>query len=47
MVVLGLRVSETLPLVEKNLQFDDIEHNVDHQELWYPLKWKAVPCCSE
>jgi hypothetical protein len=46
MMVLGLRVSETPPLVEKNQQFDDIEHNVDRQELRDPLKWKAVPCCS-
>jgi hypothetical protein len=45
-MVWGLRVSETLPLVEKNQHFDDIEHNVDRQELRYRLKWKAVPCCS-
>jgi hypothetical protein len=23
-----------------------MEHNVDRQELWDPLKWKAVPCFS-
>jgi hypothetical protein len=45
-MVLGLIVYETPPLVEKNQQFGDIEHNVDRQELRYPLKWKAVPCCS-
>jgi hypothetical protein len=46
MMVLGLRVSETPPLVGGGQEFYNIKHNVDRQELRDPLKWKDVPCCS-
>jgi hypothetical protein len=46
MMVLGLRVSDTPPLVEKKInQFDHIEHNVDRHELENCFKWEAVPGC--
>jgi hypothetical protein len=38
MMVFGLKVSDTPPLVGKIQQFDRIEHNVDRHELGNSLK---------
>jgi hypothetical protein len=43
MIVFGLRVSDTPPLVKKSQQLDDIEYNMEFHELGDCVKQEAVP----
>jgi hypothetical protein len=43
MIVFGLKVSDTPPLVKKIQQLEDIEYNMDRHELGDSLEWETVP----